>query len=86
VRRLFPITVTGLCLAAWLLPAKAWCSGAGTFDKSQAEKKSESACGKFGTSVEFLGPPTAAARKAKQEEKLVFVLHVSGHFEDPRFT
>ena len=27
-----------------------------------------------------------AARKAKQEEKLVFVLHVSGHFEDPKFT
>jgi hypothetical protein len=29
--------------------------------------------------------PTAAA-KAKADEKLVFVLHVSGHFEDPKFT
>ena len=24
--------------------------------------------------------------KAKKEQKLVFVLHVSGNFEDPRFT
>ena len=46
----------------------------------------EGTCGKFGTSVEFLGTPSEAARKAKQEQKLVFVLHVSGHFEDPRFT
>ena len=29
--------------------------------------------------------PEAFAR-AKKEGKLVFVLHVSGHFEDPRFT
>ena len=25
-------------------------------------------------------------KQAKKEEKLVFVLHVSGNFEDPRFT
>ena len=27
-----------------------------------------------------------AAARAKKEQKLVFVLHVSGNFEDPRFT
>jgi hypothetical protein len=43
-------------------------------------------CGKYGTSVTFLNSPSEAARQAKQEEKLVFVLHVSGHFEDPKFT
>lgn len=45
-------------------------------------------CGRetYGTSVAWAGSPTEAARKAKQEEKLVFVLHVSGHFENPRFT
>ena len=48
--------------------------------------KPESTCGSFGTSVEFLSTPSEAARKAKKEEKLVFVLHVSGHFEDPKFT
>ena len=45
-------------------------------------------CGKqtYDTSIEWLGSPSEAARKAKEEEKLVFVLHVSGHFEDAKFT
>jgi hypothetical protein len=30
--------------------------------------------------------PSEAAAQAKKEGKLVFVLHVSGNFEDPRFT
>jgi hypothetical protein len=41
---------------------------------------------KCGTTIDFLDTPSEAARKAKKEEKLVFVLHVSGTFEDPRFT
>jgi hypothetical protein len=40
----------------------------------------------YGTSVRWAGSPSDAAAKAKAEEKLVFVLHVSGHFEDPKFT
>ena len=46
------------------------------------------ACGKqtYGTSVKWTGSPSEAAAKAKADEKLVFVLHVSGHFEDPKFT
>lgn len=45
-------------------------------------------CGgeQYGTAVEWQDSPSEAARKAKAEEKLVFVLHVSGHFEDPKFT
>ena len=43
-------------------------------------------CGNYGTSVDFVSTPSDAARQAKQEQKLVFVLHVSGHFEDPKFT
>ncbi len=48
-------------------------------------------CGKcgnksYGTSVVWAGSPTDAAKKAKEEQKLVFVLHVSGYFEDPKFT
>jgi len=42
--------------------------------------------GCFGTKVEFVDTPKEAAALARQQEKLVFVLHVSGHFEDPRFT
>jgi len=48
------------------------------------EKKTEGTC-TFGTSIEFADTPSAAAKLAKKEGKLVFVLHVSGNFEDPRF-
>jgi hypothetical protein len=44
------------------------------------------ACGDYGTSVLFEDTPKDAAAKAKKEEKLVFVLHISGHFEDPKLT
>ena len=43
-------------------------------------------CGNYGTSVQFEKSPTDAARRAVKEEKLVLVLHVSGHFEDSEFT
>jgi hypothetical protein len=43
-------------------------------------------CGSFGTTVDFVDTPSEAAKIAKKKEKLVFVLHVSGNFEDPRFT
>jgi hypothetical protein len=45
----------------------------------------QSTCG-FGTAVHFVATPKEAAAQAKQEQKLVFVLHVSGHFEDPGLT
>jgi hypothetical protein len=50
--------------------------------------KSEEAgvCHSHGTSVDFVDTPSEAARLAKKEGKLVFVLHISGYFEDPRFT
>jgi hypothetical protein len=51
-----------------------------------APDKGEETCGSHGTRVEFVDTPSRAARIAKQEQKLVFVLHVSGNFEDPRFT
>jgi hypothetical protein len=43
-------------------------------------------CGSHGTSIDFVDTPKEASAQAKKEKKLVFVLHVSGHFEDPRFT
>jgi hypothetical protein len=42
--------------------------------------------GDFGTNVKFVKSPSDAARQARNEEKLVFVLHVSGQFEEPDFT
>jgi len=40
----------------------------------------------YGTSVLFLGNPAQAAETALREGKLLFVLHVSGNFEDSCFT
>lgn len=40
----------------------------------------------FGTKIHFVESPKEAAAQAKKDEKLVFILHVSGNFEDPRFT
>jgi hypothetical protein len=43
-------------------------------------------CGEHGTAVHFEDTPSDAAKQAKKDEKLVLVLHVSGHFEKPEFT
>lgn len=40
----------------------------------------------FGTAVAFAASPTLAGEQAFKEHKLLFVLHVSGNFEDPGFT
>lgn len=40
----------------------------------------------YGTRVLFLNSPAEAARTARKEEKLLFVLHVSGNFEESCFT
>ena len=67
--------VLGLCLSAGLAAAG---------DKPLDAK--ESTCASHGTAVDFLDTPSEAAKQAKKDGKLVFVLHVSGNFEDPRFT
>lgn len=46
----------------------------------------EEACKSHGTAINFVDTPSEAARLAKKQGKLVLVLHVSGVFEDPRFT
>ena len=51
-----------------------------------AEKSTGGGCANHGTTVDFYKTPQKAAEIAKRLEKLVFVLHVSGTFEDPRFT
>jgi hypothetical protein len=67
----------GLISAVWLSDASA----------RDAKKPAEPAtCGEFGTNVHFEPTPSAAARKALKEHKLVCVLHVSGLFENPDFT
>ena len=48
--------------------------------------KVEGTCSTHNTTVDFFDSPQAAAQKAKKEQKLVLVLHVSGNFETPDFT
>jgi hypothetical protein len=43
-------------------------------------------CETFGTAVAFVASPRDAAARAKADGKLVFVLHVAGHFGTPEFT
>jgi hypothetical protein len=45
----------------------------------------QESCG-FGTKIDFVANPKGAAELARKQEKLVMVLHVSGHFEDPGLT
>jgi hypothetical protein len=53
---------------------------------AKSPAKTEATCGEYGTSVHFEDTPADAAKQAKKDEKLVLVLHVSGHFENPEFT
>jgi hypothetical protein len=46
----------------------------------------ETCTGDYGTSVHFEKNPKEAAKKALKEEKLVLVIHISGHFEEPDYT
>jgi hypothetical protein len=50
------------------------------------QSATEQSCGRHGTEVEFVPTPAEAAAQAKRDQKLVLVLHVSGHFETPEFT
>jgi hypothetical protein len=40
----------------------------------------------YGTQVLFLNNPTTAAGMARHDHKLMFVMHISGNFEDACFT
>lgn len=52
----------------------------------EGKKPAATCSGDYGTNVEFAESPKAAAEQAKKEQKLVLVLHISGHFEDPNLT
>jgi len=72
--RLTYTLAAGLCLAL---------ASPGLLRAGGEEKPS---CANHGTTIDFLDTPREAAALAKKEGKLVFVLHVSGNFEDPQFT
>jgi hypothetical protein len=42
--------------------------------------------GRYGTSVNFVSNPIEAGKQAMKEKKLLFILNISGNFEDDKFT
>ena len=67
--------------------AFAWMALLGTpLVADESETCTQETCGEYGTSVVFADSPADAARRALAEEKLVFVLHVSGNFEESQYT
>jgi hypothetical protein len=82
VRRILVCTV-----AALLLGGTTVAQGGGKLKPNPLLQDDKTTCnGDFGTAVKFVKTPSEAAKQALKEEKLVFVLHVSGEFEDPDFT
>lgn len=75
-----------LYIGAGLLTALLAAGSTGAGEKTGKPATGAVCNGDFGTSVKFLATPTAAAKQALKEQKLVLVLHVSGDFEDPDFT
>ena len=71
---------------AMRLHAAVWLMLAATGGLMPAPLKAQQSCGNYGTSVDFVDSPATAARRALREEKLVFVLHVSGNFETSAYT
>ncbi len=53
---------------------------------SVIQRRPQTACEKFGTQIVFLSNPPDAFKKARDENKLVFFVHLSGNFEDKEFT
>ena len=43
-------------------------------------------CARIGTDVQFMKDPVAAFKRAREERKMVFMMHLSGNLEDKDFT
>ena len=70
------------CFAMWAALGLGLALVPAAMSKDAKPAEPQPGCGGYGTSVDFEDTPKAAADKAKKEEKLVFVLHVSGDFEE----
>ena len=92
MRRLLLATTAGLCLASLAgLAVRAEPPGKPNpidkfIDKQNEKDGCKDGCGRFGTRIDFYKTPQEAAKAAVKEEKLVFVLHLSGIFEKEDFT
>ncbi len=69
------LLATTLIAAAWNARRIAWAST--QFCSAQTT---------HGTTVNFVATPEEASRQARKNNKLTFLLHISGNFEDSDFT
>ena len=76
---------TTILTAAWGAMLSA-IIGTSAFAADPIPFKEASSCGDYGTSIHFESTPSEAAKQAKKDGRLVMVLHISGHFEDPALT
>jgi len=67
-------------------PAAVAADAAAEFRLPDAELMPADRCKTFDTKVRFHRGPAEAAAEAKASKKMLFVLHISGNFEDPGFT
>jgi hypothetical protein len=74
----------GCLLFLALLPGL--CTIAEGKDTSENKSQGPAANCKLGTSLVWAESVADAVKQARQEEKLLFVIHVSGDFRDPEFT
>ncbi|MCI0462721.1 MAG: hypothetical protein L0Z62_37710 [Gemmataceae bacterium] len=88
MRRILLYTVAGVLATLGLLSAaQVTAGGKGKVAGNILNPPAATQCkGDHGTEVKFFKNPSEAAQNAKKEEKLVFVLHISGLFEEPDFT
>ena len=49
-------------------------------------EETDCSCPRYGTAIEWAPTPEAAARMAREQSKLLLVLHISGNFEKNTFT
>jgi hypothetical protein len=66
--------------------AAAGVAGGGDQDKSKTKPAVSKADRSYGTCLQWESELDVAAKKATREKKLLMVLAVAGHFEDPFFT
>lgn len=86
MKKLLIMSAAGLLTILWTSQAMADSVAKKKPGSPIAKPSQVETCGDHGTSVHFEPNPSAAARKAKEERKLVLVLHISGLFEDSDFT
>jgi hypothetical protein len=75
-----------MTLPARIPPDRAIAPPLAVADHARDRASSRPARESYGTAIEFLSRPAEAARQSLHENKLLYLLQVSGNFEDAKFT